>query len=62
MHQLLCNEFKLIYKENEIQMINFKKINLQKIKSNIDACKIWREDRPRFNEMVRETVKESLGL
>jgi ubiquitin-conjugating enzyme E2 G2 len=30
--------------------------------ANIDACKLWRTDRARFNEIVRENVKRSLEL
>ncbi|KAI8868772.1 ubiquitin conjugating enzyme Ube2g2 [Ramicandelaber brevisporus] len=30
--------------------------------ANIDACKIWRTDRERFNEIVHGTVRKSLGL
>lgn len=30
--------------------------------ANIDACKVWREDRNRYISIVKECVKESLGL
>eukprot|EP00008_Paramoeba_atlantica_P012356 CAMPEP_0201479448 /NCGR_PEP_ID=MMETSP0151_2-20130828/4147_1 /ASSEMBLY_ACC=CAM_ASM_000257 /TAXON_ID=200890 /ORGANISM="Paramoeba atlantica, Strain 621/1 / CCAP 1560/9" /LENGTH=164 /DNA_ID=CAMNT_0047860945 /DNA_START=79 /DNA_END=573 /DNA_ORIENTATION=+ len=30
--------------------------------ANIDAAKMWRNDREEFNRLVKETVKESLGL
>lgn len=30
--------------------------------ANVDAAKIWREDRERFNELARKTVRKSLGL
>ena len=30
--------------------------------ANLDACKMWREDRPRFEEIVRAQVRASLGL
>ena len=30
--------------------------------ANIDASKMWREDREKFNEKVNQNVKESLGL
>lgn len=30
--------------------------------ANIDACKLWRSDRPKFNEIARENVRQSLKL
>eukprot|EP00128_Syssomonas_multiformis_P011728 Colp12_sorted_trinity150504_noHs@27260 len=30
--------------------------------ANVDASKMWREDRQRFNEIVADTVRKSLGL
>ena len=30
--------------------------------ANIDACKLWRSDRQKFNEIARENVKASLKL
>ncbi|KAI8053784.1 ubiquitin-conjugating enzyme E2 G2-like protein [Syncephalis plumigaleata] len=30
--------------------------------ANIDACKIWRNDREQFNQLVRECVKQSLAI
>jgi ubiquitin-conjugating enzyme E2 G2 len=30
--------------------------------ANIEASKLWREDRTRFNQIVKNLVKESLGL
>lgn len=30
--------------------------------ANIDACKIWRQDREEFNRIVRGCVRQSLGL
>lgn len=30
--------------------------------ANIEACKLWRDDRARFEEIVRGHVKKSLGL
>ncbi|GMM35571.1 E2 ubiquitin-conjugating protein [Saccharomycopsis crataegensis] len=30
--------------------------------ANIDACKLWRDDRKKFEEIVRNDVKKSLGL
>lgn len=30
--------------------------------ANIDAAKMWREDRKQFNNIVRQNVRESLGL
>ncbi|KAI0462459.1 Ubiquitin-conjugating enzyme E2 7 [Komagataella kurtzmanii] len=30
--------------------------------ANIDVCKIWRDDRPNFDAMVREQVRKSVGL
>ncbi|ODV96947.1 hypothetical protein PACTADRAFT_32446 [Pachysolen tannophilus NRRL Y-2460] len=30
--------------------------------ANIDACKLWREDRETYNKLVKEQVKRSLGL
>jgi ubiquitin-conjugating enzyme E2 G2 len=30
--------------------------------ANIEACKVWREDREKFNQTVKNLVKESLGL
>lgn len=30
--------------------------------ANIDACKLWRDDRDEFDKRVREHVRQSLGL
>ncbi|KAI9006027.1 Ubiquitin-conjugating enzyme E2 G2 [Gaertneriomyces sp. JEL0708] len=30
--------------------------------ANVEASKMWRTDRNRFNEIVRENIKQSLGL
>eukprot|EP01099_Mayorella_cantabrigiensis_P005961 TRINITY_DN4875_c1_g1_i3.p1 TRINITY_DN4875_c1_g1~~TRINITY_DN4875_c1_g1_i3.p1 ORF type:complete len:191 (+),score=41.95 TRINITY_DN4875_c1_g1_i3:60-575(+) len=30
--------------------------------ANIEAAKMWREDRQKFNDLVKQTVKKSLGL
>jgi ubiquitin-conjugating enzyme E2 G2 len=30
--------------------------------ANIEACKVWRNDRARFDAMVKDCVKKSLGL
>lgn len=30
--------------------------------ANIDAAKMWRDDREQFNKIVRQNVRESLGL
>ncbi|KAI9141096.1 ubiquitin-conjugating enzyme [Paraphysoderma sedebokerense] len=30
--------------------------------ANIDACKIWRNDKNEFNKIVQDTVRKSLGL
>ncbi|CAG8564375.1 11048_t:CDS:2 [Gigaspora rosea] len=30
--------------------------------ANIEACKIWRNDREAFNKIVRDNVKKTLGL
>lgn len=30
--------------------------------ANVDAAKIWREDRTKFNEVAQRTVRKSLGL
>lgn len=30
--------------------------------ANIEACKIWRMDRPEFDRIVRDCVRKSLGL
>ncbi len=30
--------------------------------ANIDACKLWRDDRKKFEDIVRDDVKKSLGL
>ncbi|GAN01029.1 ubiquitin-conjugating enzyme [Mucor ambiguus] len=30
--------------------------------ANIDACKIWRTDRERYNEIVAENARKTLGL
>jgi len=30
--------------------------------ANVDAAKMWRTDRPAFNEKVRRSVRKSLGL
>jgi ubiquitin-conjugating enzyme E2 G2 len=30
--------------------------------ANIEASKLWRDNRQKFNEIVRANVKESLGL
>ncbi|OBZ88683.1 Ubiquitin-conjugating enzyme E2 [Choanephora cucurbitarum] len=30
--------------------------------ANIDACKIWRTDRERYDEIVRENARKTLGL
>lgn len=30
--------------------------------ANIDACKLWRDDRPKFEKTVKDQVKKSLGL
>jgi len=30
--------------------------------ANIDAAKMWREDRKQFNNRVEHTVRQSIGL
>lgn len=30
--------------------------------ANIDACKLWRSDREKFNEIVYGNVRKSLGM
>ncbi|KAI8927039.1 ubiquitin-conjugating enzyme/RWD-like protein [Entophlyctis helioformis] len=30
--------------------------------ANIDASKVWRDDRARFDKIVRDTVRQTLGL
>lgn len=30
--------------------------------ANVDAAKVWREDRVKFNELAQRTVRKSLGL
>lgn len=30
--------------------------------ANVDAAKMWRDDRQQYNERVEKTVRESLGL
>ncbi|KAF9933899.1 Ubiquitin-conjugating enzyme E2 7 [Linnemannia zychae] len=30
--------------------------------ANIEACKVWRSDREHFDEIVRSTVRKTLGL
>ncbi|CAH3192939.1 unnamed protein product [Porites evermanni] len=30
--------------------------------ANVDASKMWRENRNKFNEIAKETSKKSLGL
>ncbi|VVT43718.1 uncharacterized protein SAPINGB_P000114 [Magnusiomyces paraingens] len=30
--------------------------------ANIDACKVWRDNREEFNRIVRQNVRESLGM
>lgn len=30
--------------------------------ANIDACKLWRSDRAKFNEIVKDNVRQSLKL
>ncbi|ESO03140.1 hypothetical protein HELRODRAFT_154853 [Helobdella robusta] len=30
--------------------------------ANVDAAKVWREDRNKFDEMARKTVEKSLGI
>jgi ubiquitin-conjugating enzyme E2 G2 len=30
--------------------------------ANVDAAKMWREDRNKFNEIARKTVRKSLNL
>jgi ubiquitin-conjugating enzyme E2 G2 len=30
--------------------------------ANVDAAKMWREDRTKFNDIARKTVRKSLNL
>jgi ubiquitin-protein ligase len=30
--------------------------------ANIEACKVWRDDRLRFDALVKECVRKSLGM
>lgn len=30
--------------------------------ANVDAAKMWREDRKRYDDMIKQTVREQLGL
>ena len=30
--------------------------------ANIDACKLWRSEREKFNEIVKGNVRKSLGM
>ena len=51
LHSPYCFELRIIFSEPNDESA-----------ANVDAAKIWREDRAKFNDVAQRTVRKSLGL